>query len=563
MAELSRFHRIHKFDNGVTLVYYKHNVNNTTQFLVGFLGGAKLDKKIPGTAHFLEHMLIKETPELSAEYLSKSFKDMDTVVNAFTTKDKIMLTADVPNRNLQKVCELYSKMLFNNKFDAKSIDLERDAIIEEMNMCYEDDFTEFSNIVVSQIIKNYNKVNILGTVESIAKIDESVLQNYIDNNFVSENMVISVVSNLEFDEIKEIFEKNFVAKAKSDKTKKVKFEKTKYFDPSNYIFKLRNNEQKTVEVNVAYMSRKYEKETHLYSYVENYIFNDFAGRLLKEIRVKRGLAYTTDYNTIILPNNMSLNTFNVLTSNEKVNETIECLGAIIKDIAYNGITQQELDDCKNMIITREEDRRNNLKTISPEVILNRYLEDTEVFFNNQIHRVKELNLDDVNKYLRDTYINANIFVMLRGNIDENTMDTYQIQKTLNSKLAQCYYDYIDNCYKDYKTNEKISEERAFEIANGVTDQEKWANIALVEDTTNEDGVELDNIQDVVIDQEQLLSLPIENRLEIAKNVLSKLGINIYFPENIDENNLNDQVDNEQGTDTASKKQENKNEELNM
>lgn len=39
MAQLSRFHRVHKFENGVTLIYYKHNVNNTTQYLVGYLGG--------------------------------------------------------------------------------------------------------------------------------------------------------------------------------------------------------------------------------------------------------------------------------------------------------------------------------------------------------------------------------------------------------------------------------------------------------------------------------------------------------------------------------------------
>ncbi len=561
MAELSRYHRIHKFPNGATLIYYKHNVNNTTQFLLGFLGGASLDGEIEGTAHFLEHMLIKETPELSKEYLSKVFKDMDTVVNAYTTKDRIMLTADVPNRNLEKVCDLYSKLLFNKSFDAKSIDLERGAINEEINMygddCADNSYDNFTDIVLSQIIENWNEIDILGTKESIAKIDESVLREYIDNNFVSENLVISVVSNLEFDEIKNIFEKHFVEKAKSDKTKKITYKKTKYFSPSNYIFKLRNNNQKTVEINVAYMSRKYEKETHLYSYVEYYIFNDFAGRLLKEIRTKRGLAYSTDYRTILLPNNMSLNTFSVLTSKEKVNETLKCLGEIIKDITQNGVTQQELDDCKNMILTREEDRRNNLKTISPEVILKRYLEGTEVFFNNQIHRVKELTLDNVNKYLRDTYTNANIFAMIRGDIDEKSMDTYQIQKTLNSRLAQCYFDYVDNCFKDYATGEKISEKRAFELANGITEQEKWSNMAIVQDTTNIKSNKLDNANIAVATKDVIKNLSFENKISIANQVLEQLGLNLKLAIEQNENgaSIEQEADLDEHTEEKTEKKE--------
>lgn len=66
MEEISRYHRLYKFENGATLIYYKHNVNNTTQFVVGFIGGSRRDGKIKGTAHFLEHMLCKETPKFTA-----------------------------------------------------------------------------------------------------------------------------------------------------------------------------------------------------------------------------------------------------------------------------------------------------------------------------------------------------------------------------------------------------------------------------------------------------------------------------------------------------------------
>ncbi len=521
MTELSRYHRVHKFSNGATLLYYKHNINNTTKFYVGYLSGASQDK-IPGTAHFLEHMLFIETPTLSRMEKSALLKDYDVDYNAFTTRDYVLLYGDTPNRFIDNVLEIYSDCLFNKNFKIESINLERMAIEEEVNMVSgnnkEDDFIDLS---YSQIAVPKKECNLTGTKEDIAKINKEVLQEYFDRVFVSENMIISVVSNLEFDEIKEKFEKMFVNKAKSDKTKKVKYEKTNYYFPSNYISKIKDSNQKTVQVNVAFMSRKPERETHLFSYVENYIFNGFSGRLMKEIRLKRGLAYATNYASLLFPNNMSLNSFMTLTSKKKVNETIETLGQIITDIARNGITQEELDACKEMILAREEDRKNGLKTIDPLKILNRYLEGTEVFFNNQIHKVKELTLDQVNKYLRDTYTNSNLIVYIDGDLPKDCYDTYQIQKILNAKLSQVYFNTLDNNFYDYQTKEKLTEKQAMEKLSGLSEQEKFSNLAYVQDY---DANEMAVLQQKML----LLSIPVDQRVKIANDYLKTLGFNVQI-----------------------------------
>lgn len=534
MAQLSRYHRIHKFPNGATLIYYKHNINNTTKFLAGFLGGAMQDK-IPGTAHFLEHMLHKEAPTFDKEFIASMNKQFDVDNNAFTSDQYLMFYGDVPNRNLDTVLDLNSNLLFNKVFDEKSIDLERGAIDEEINMYANEGGAEQINaagkmgigildeaIETITIPRTPEGFSILGSHEDIAQINADVLKEYSDRVFVAENMVMTVVSNLEFDEIKEKMEKYFVSKAKSDPTKRVRYQKTKYYPPSNYIVKDNTGNQKTVEVAVSFMSKKPEKDTRLYSYVEDYIFNGFAGRLLNEIRRKKGLAYTTQFVPLILPNNMALNTIYVTTSREKVNETIKTVGQIIKDIAQNGVTQQELTECQNMIITREEDRKNGLKTIDPFLIFTRYLEGTEVFFNNQIHRVKELSLDTVNKYLTDTYSNANMFITVKGDLPEDCYTPYQIQKILNARLSQVSCDMMTGDYKVFETGEQISQKKAFEITNGVTKTEKYANMAFVLDTTTgelkqEIGT---NLLQSIFDQ-----YSIQEKVMVTNELLKNLGVN--------------------------------------
>jgi hypothetical protein len=290
------------------------------------------------------------------------------------------------------------------------------------------------------------------------------------------------------------------------------------------------------------MSKKPEKDTRLYSYVEDYIFNGFAGRLLNEIRRKKGLAYMTQFVPLILPNNMSLNTIYVTTSKEKVNETIKTVGNIIKDISQNGVTQQELTECQNMIITREEDRRNGLKTIDPFMIFHRYLEGTEVFFNNQIHRVKELSLDTVNKYLTDTYSNANMFVTLKGDLPEDCYTPYQIQKLLNARLSQVSCDMMTGEYKVFETGEKITQKKAFEITNGVTRNEKLANMAFILDTTNSKQIELgSNLLQQIFDQ-----FSVEEKVMVTNELLKNLGVNfavqIATEEQLDELPEDDVID---------------------
>ncbi len=532
MAQLSQYHRVHKFPNGATLIYYKHNKNNTTQFYVGFLGGAQMDI-IPGTAHFCEHMLIKESSKYTQQYIAQEIKSADIASNAFTSNHYLMFYGDCPNTNLDTCLTLYSNLLFNTSFKQESIDLERKAIDEEINMYAGDNESDYNtfNEMISQITipKNIDH-DILGTHEDIAKINEKALQDFIERDFVSENMVMTVVSNLDFETIKDKMEKYFVAKAKSDPSKKYKYEKTKYFDPSNYIFKTDIPTQHTVEVAISYMSRKPEKETHLFSYVENFIFNDFAGRLLNELRTKRGLVYTAQYLPYLLPNNMSLNSFYALTSKEKVNETIDALGQIITEIANKGITQEELDKCKDMIITREIDRKNSTKTINPMTIFNRWLEGTEVFFNNQIHRVKELTLDQVNKYLKDTYSNTNVMVSIKGALPKNCYSTYEIQKKLNAKLSQVYFDYSTEKFYDYKDDSQITKKKAFEILTGITQREKWSNVCFVADNTNGHASDIEitpELQQAIYDQ-LLSELSIVDKVNLTNALLKNLHIDFQL-----------------------------------
>lgn len=437
MEEISRYHRLYKFENGATLIYYKHNVNNTTQFTVGFIGGSRRDGKIKGTAHFLEHMLCKETPKFTATQFNKFVRNNDIKSNAFTSENYLVLYADTPNSNLIETCKVYRKLLTNKNFNQGSIDLERMAINQEILMSKEEE-GDFENIK-RLIQRNFRENAILGTSKSISKINEKVLQDYIDKNFVSENLVISVVSNLEFDQVKDIVEKNFVHYFPSNPELKNEPVKALYYSPANIIVANYIKDCQTIDIEVSYGVKQTEREANLYSLVEDYIFNGFSGKLLKRLRSDKGLVYSASFYPLCLQNNLSFKSISASTSKKHINEVIDTLGEIIADIVKNGISERDYKDFKKMVASVEE-RRSGIKTISPLVLLDRYVDNSEIFFNNQIHVVKNLTREEINNYLKKVYKKANVIVSIEGNFDPKALYTvHEIERRLHAKQSKLLY----------------------------------------------------------------------------------------------------------------------------
>lgn len=555
MEEISRYHRIYKFENGATLVYFKHNLTNTTEFHVGFIGGSSQDK-IPGTAHFLEHMILNELPEIKAEKLFKIFKDNNVISSAYTSQKLITFYANAPNTVLEQTFDLYGKLIRNNKFTKKSIDNERMAINEEILMSKDETSPpDWLEVAIKRIKKSDKKgENILGTKKTISHIDKNVLLEYKERVFCSENMVISVVSNYEFEHIKDLCEKYFVKDAISKKENAIKYKTTEYKPLKNYVSLITDPNQKTVEINVSFMQKRIERESTLFLHIETYLFNDFAGLLINELRVKRGLVYSANYKPIVLTNNLTLNNFNILTSKNKVNEALKVLSNIIKRVAQKGITQEQLDTCKKMIKISEEDRKTGLKYKDPYNNLIKYLEGVEVFYNNQLHKVKDLTLEEVNKYLKETYSDANGIIDIFGDLPQDYYDHYDLQKMMNFKNPEVYYDVATKEYYAYKNDEVIKKKDLKHILSGDNDYEKIGHIALLDEYSVNSEKEKSPQKNNILTENNLQALSnfsVEQKLALLSQVIKIIGLNVEVQLEIETENAKNKEENKKQTEESS------------
>ena len=447
----SKYHRVYKFENGATLIYFKHNVNNTTKILSGFISGAQKDI-IPGTAHYLEHMMsnLGRRQNFARKY--------NIITNACTTHSYVAFDLNIPNQYIDYGINLLQYMTFNSKFNAKEFENERNAILQE-KLIYTNEHFNIDDLYY----KSFTKQGLLGSEEDIKKIIIDDLYKYQKENFVSENLVICVTSSLDFETIKQKIEKNIVSNVKSDITKKNEpYKDVKLNEKSYFVYEPEPN-VKTVSITFGLVDKMSLETSSVYSYVDDFVFNDdFSGLLIKKLRTEKGLVYSAGMSTTCGANNDTYRVFYITTSKEHVNEAIEALGEVL-ETARNGLTQKQYQDYKTKLKAIETDRRNDHKYLDPSVIFYRYITGQKLWFNNPVHKAIELPLDQINNYLSKTFKNKPVYFEVIGDIDLSQIyDPISIQEITKTKKLKYIMekDEQGNIYYSSDTGEQVDAKEA-------------------------------------------------------------------------------------------------------
>lgn len=165
--------------------------------------GARDEGKFhPGIAHFCEHALFKGTRRKSAYVINNYLDRLGGELNAFTTKEEIVLHSTVLKEDLSKSASLLLELAFEPSFPEREIEKEKGVVIEEINS-YKDSPADDVYDRFEEMLFSGHPLgrSILGTVSSVKKITSSELAEFVSMNFTPDRMVLSVVANYEEDNL--------------------------------------------------------------------------------------------------------------------------------------------------------------------------------------------------------------------------------------------------------------------------------------------------------------------------------------------------------------------------
>src|SRR5690349_14573749 len=201
------FHH-HQLPNGLDIVA---EINpDSYSFSAGLFvktGARDEDPKLNGVSHFLEHMMFKGSTKYTWEDVNRIFDEMGARYNAFTTQEMTAYYINVLPEFTERAIEHLSHLLRPAIRDS-DFDTEKKVILEEIAMYLDDPGHRLYERLMEEHFGSHPlAMSILGSPQSIQKLQRDQMATYFQRRYGPGNMVLSVTGTFEFDRIVKLAEK--------------------------------------------------------------------------------------------------------------------------------------------------------------------------------------------------------------------------------------------------------------------------------------------------------------------------------------------------------------------
>ena len=220
---------IEKLDNGLTIIiipkkgvqkkYITWGVNFGSVDNKFIIGDSKEITHIPdGIAHYLEHKMFEQRSGINS---LDTLSSLGVDANAYTTNNYTAYLYECTD-NFYEALDEFMDYVQNPYYTAENVEKERGIIEQEISM-YDDEpgWALYMNALKLMYHNNPIRIDIAGTKESIAEIDEKMLYTIYNNFYVPENMAIVACGDFKVEELLEEIKKRVTMKASNKKISRV------------------------------------------------------------------------------------------------------------------------------------------------------------------------------------------------------------------------------------------------------------------------------------------------------------------------------------------------------
>ena len=368
----------HVLENGLTIIGEEIPYVKSISLGVWINAGSRIeDEEISGVSHFIEHMLFKGTRNRTSKQIASEIDNLGGQINAFTSKECTCYYVKLLDSHIDIGIDVLSDMILNSKFNEDDLDKERSVIIEELKM-YEDSPEDLAyDLLTENIYKNDPLgMNIIGTEESLKRLNREKLLDYFNKYYVPNNSVIAISGNFNFDEIINKIEEKFKVWKKRDVNVDIKKAEFK----SCFLTKNKDIEQVNLAMSLEAVPLENDKEVYALAVINTVFGGSISSRLFQKIREEKGLVYSIYSSQSLYRKCGELGIFASM-SNEHLKEVYESIIEEIKIMKKYYLTDQEIKESKEQLKGRYilglESTSSRMMSIGRSLLLNNKVESTD------------------------------------------------------------------------------------------------------------------------------------------------------------------------------------------
>ena len=151
-----------------------------------------------GIAHFTEHTLFKGTEHKSSSVINGYLDRLGGELNAYTTKEEIVLHATILKEDLSKASSLLMELATEATFPDNEVNTERGVVIDEIKSYKDSPSEDVYDRFEEKLFRGHSlSMPILGTPQSVRATSAEELRRFYKEKFVPGSMVFTIVADID------------------------------------------------------------------------------------------------------------------------------------------------------------------------------------------------------------------------------------------------------------------------------------------------------------------------------------------------------------------------------
>ena len=382
----------------VPIIFIQDNRLPLTTLEFIFRESGSLASNKAGLVSLIANLFNEGTKKEGAAHFAKVLEDRAISLSANSGKETFVFSLEALKEQLpfglQKLKELlqdpnYSKETF------KKIVKKQLALLAKK----QDDFDYIaSNGLKSLLFENSNlALPQLGTKESIQALTLNDLKSFIDNHIFLNNLIVVAAGDFNESEVEKIT-KDIASILKKGEVTPIK----KISASHKEQIKEQNEETKQAYI---YFGAPYSMEINnsqrYIGKIASFILGagGFGSRLMEEIRVKRGLAYSA-YSRFVVNRTNSYFSGYLQTKLENQKEAIKSVKEVVREFVNKGVTKEELEAAKKFFLGSEPLRVETLNQRANRAFHEYYSGQGLGYSKKELALIEKLSLEDLNKFIK-------------------------------------------------------------------------------------------------------------------------------------------------------------------
>jgi zinc protease len=335
-------------DNGIRLIVKENRSIPIVSIQASFLGGVRFEKEAQnGINQFIAVMVTKGTQNYSSLEIAKKVERMAGSINGFSGYNSFGLTFTFLSQHFEEAFSLFTEVIKQPSFDPEEMEKRRRLILASIRQ-QEDDLGRmvFKLFRKTLFEKHPYRMDTLGTLDSIQSLTQKDLKEYYQRIVAPENMVITVVGDVDSNQVVLSVKKGFDDLRKGNLLlpsipQEKSFQKIKRSE----IYK----EKEQGHFVLGFLGTTLQHRDRYALEVLDAALSGQGGRLFYELRDKESLAYALDF---IANPNLDPGYIGVYmgTHPDKLERAIEGVLRELKRVKEEGLKEEEVQRAKRYLI---------------------------------------------------------------------------------------------------------------------------------------------------------------------------------------------------------------------